>query len=380
MSIVLGVLAALCGVCGLAALYFGYDLGGTERGVAYTVSGTIAASAGAIMIGLTVLSVRLKQLSRLLGREIGSETGLAREAAPVPPLRGSSLPAARDQRPGLPGEIGIAAVAAAATTLLPEKAGQDAPGREKSAQHDAGAVPAAPEPSAAPFALRPLPEVDLGLDDLLAPEAPKAAPAEAAFGAGQAHETHHQGEKEQESEAPAEPALEAEPDLAPDLVPDLDAARLTRGRDRLGGIFGPPAMAPQTPEAERESDAEQQPAAPEPRDEPQAEAGDGPSEAAVEEAVIEDLPPWHGGAQFTPEPAEAEQASTQEAPLGEESATEPEQSGRKVIGSYTVGANSYTMYGDGSVEALTPNGLYSFASLEELRSFIEKGGSPASGR
>ena len=163
MSIVLGVLAALCGGCGLAALYFGYDLGGTERGVAYTVSGTIAASAGAIMIGITVLSIRLKQLSRLLGRE----PGLAREAAvaPVPPpLSGSSLPAAPDQRPGLPGEIGIAAVAAAATTLVPAKAGQDEadkdePEREKSGPQDAVAVPASPEPGAAPFEPPPLPEV-----------------------------------------------------------------------------------------------------------------------------------------------------------------------------------------------------------------------------
>jgi hypothetical protein len=374
MSIVLGVLAALCGVCGLAALYFGYDLGGTERGVAYTVSGTIAASVGAVMIGLTVLSVRLKQLARLLGNAQGVSHPAESEPLPVP-LSGSSLPPARDQRPSLPGsiapgEIGIAAVAAAATALVPEEAkpSRAAPEKPEPAEKEA---PTSPQPSAGLFEPRPLPEINLGLDDLLAPMMPKIVPDETAPEEARHHdidmqETEDRQADDREFEAP-EPEFPV--DTPAEAETEAEPARLARGRDRLDSIFGPPPPEDELGEA---AESEEQPAARALEDEPPADADDEP--------VVEDLPPWHGGAQFTPEPQEPAETGHEPEPkaaTGGEPAAAPEQAGRKVIGSYTVGPNSYTMYADGSVEALTPNGLFSFGSLEELRSFIEKGGSPA---
>jgi hypothetical protein len=364
MSIVLGVLAALCTVCGLAALYFGYDLGGTERGVAYTVSGTIATSAGAVMVGITVLAVRLSQLARLLG----AVPGLARRVAdePAVPLSGSTLPPARDQRPGLPGtvlpgEIGIAAVAAAATALGPGEAMQGRAESDETGREAAVAATPAP-PDVGVFAPRALPEINLGLDDLLAPAPPAAASDEATLKEHAVDAPDDLDADHPETDAP-EPAPSA------DAEPEAEPAPLTRGRDRLGGIFGPPATPPEAPAPEEE------PAAAGPDDASPTETSDTPAEAD-----IEDLPPWHGGAQFTPEPpvpAEEDQPADDEPSSTAEPVAAPEEPGRKVIGSYMVGPNSYTMYGDGSVEALTPNGLYSFASLEELRNFIEKGGSPA---
>jgi hypothetical protein len=44
------------------------------------------------------------------------------------------------------------------------------------------------------------------------------------------------------------------------------------------------------------------------------------------------------------------------------------------IGTYQSGGNTYVMFEDGSIEASTPNGLYRFNSLEELKAFIAAGG------
>ena len=51
---------------------------------------------------------------------------------------------------------------------------------------------------------------------------------------------------------------------------------------------------------------------------------------------------------------------------------------RVVVGQYSSGGNEYKMYEDGSIDALTPAGLRSFASLEELRAFVAGGGERAS--
>jgi hypothetical protein len=45
-----------------------------------------------------------------------------------------------------------------------------------------------------------------------------------------------------------------------------------------------------------------------------------------------------------------------------------------VIGTYSSGGNSYIMYSDGSIQADTPNGMFRFKSLDELKDFIAAGG------
>lgn len=53
---------------------------------------------------------------------------------------------------------------------------------------------------------------------------------------------------------------------------------------------------------------------------------------------------------------------------------------RTIIGTYNSGGNSYVMYSDGSIEADTPSGQYTFQSLDELKEFIAAGGEqPARG-
>ena len=62
-----------------------------------------------------------------------------------------------------------------------------------------------------------------------------------------------------------------------------------------------------------------------------------------------------------------------ESVAGDLAAPPPSASQRQVIGSYAVGSNTYTMFADGSVEAITDHGVFQFASLDELKDFIEKG-------
>jgi len=45
-----------------------------------------------------------------------------------------------------------------------------------------------------------------------------------------------------------------------------------------------------------------------------------------------------------------------------------------VIGTYNSGGNRYVMFADGSIEAETPDGVFKFASLDELKDFIASGG------
>ncbi len=45
-----------------------------------------------------------------------------------------------------------------------------------------------------------------------------------------------------------------------------------------------------------------------------------------------------------------------------------------VVGTYNSGDNKYVMFSDGSIEAQTPNGVFRFKSLDELKEFIASGG------
>lgn len=69
------------------------------------------------------------------------------------------------------------------------------------------------------------------------------------------------------------------------------------------------------------------------------------------------------------EPAKAEKHEETPAP-------EPE---RHAVGSYASGANTYVMFSDGSIEADTPRGRFTFGSLDELKTFVNAGGEETRG-
>jgi hypothetical protein len=77
-------------------------------------------------------------------------------------------------------------------------------------------------------------------------------------------------------------------------------------------------------------------------------------------------PKFETEAEREPEPEEVGPDATEEPPAEDSPAT--------VIGTYTSGPNRYVMFSDGSIEADTPQGVFRFGSLDELKQFIASGG------
>jgi len=65
-------------------------------------------------------------------------------------------------------------------------------------------------------------------------------------------------------------------------------------------------------------------------------------------------------------------------PAPEAEAHETSQEGHReepqVVGTYASGGNTYVMYSTGMIEADTPNGRFTFNSLDELKAFVDSGG------
>lgn len=82
-------------------------------------------------------------------------------------------------------------------------------------------------------------------------------------------------------------------------------------------------------------------------------------EALSEESATdpEDLP----GEAKEVEPADAPPAPADEAPAASEEG---------IVGAYQVGEAHFTIYADGSIQARTPDGDYSFASMDELKTYL----------
>ncbi|MGU3465231.1 hypothetical protein ACLBXO_10290 [Methylobacterium sp. C33D] len=85
---------------------------------------------------------------------------------------------------------------------------------------------------------------------------------------------------------------------------------------------------------------------------PEPPPRDEPGTAAAEEA-----PALRPSLDTPPEPEPAPQAAP-----------------RTVVGRYASGGNTYVMFEDGSIEAETPQGRFTFASLDELKAFVDGGG------
>lgn len=114
-------------------------------------------------------------------------------------------------------------------------------------------------------------------------------------------------------------------------------------------------------------------ALPHPADEP-AREGPKVAETVKAEAADDLFVPSHP-AEDKPEPVPALGSAGDEAPLrsslDEAPAAAPE---RTVVGRYSSGGNTYLMFDDGTIEADTPNGRFNFASLDELKAFVDGGG------
>ena len=72
-------------------------------------------------------------------------------------------------------------------------------------------------------------------------------------------------------------------------------------------------------------------------------------------------------AEASPEPAMADEPQPEEAPAATGSRPASDEG---IVGAYQVGDAHFTIYADGSIRARTPDGEYSFASMDELKVYL----------
>jgi hypothetical protein len=74
----------------------------------------------------------------------------------------------------------------------------------------------------------------------------------------------------------------------------------------------------------------------------------------------------------------AEPSASAAHPMGSPDSAAPDMQTAEVVGKYSAGGVSYSIFVDGSIEADTPNGVYKFQSMEELKAFIDASGTASS--
>lgn len=156
-------------------------------------------------------------------------------------------------------------------------------------------------------------------------------------------------------------------------APEVETPR--RDRDVLGSAESwtaprawPPVTQPRDPGAL--SDAEAEVADKPPLEDTEAEAAAGSEPAVVESGQQEE--PARVADSATPEvpAAEAVDTGAEARPDKEPVDEEPAASEEGVIGAYQVGEAQFTMFADGSIHARTPDGDYTFASMDELKAYL----------
>ncbi|CAO4148753.1 DUF308 domain-containing protein [Methylorubrum thiocyanatum] len=338
MVVALLALSSVMILGGIAAVVQGFPYVRLESGLAMVIGGSTAASAGVVLLGLTAVVHRLLAIQRAVAdrRAIAPQpvpAGLPAAAAPwadtAPEAPVPAVPEVQPpERPSLVGTggsgmggPGMGAAGIGAAGLAGLSLGALRPGGRGS--EPVFEDPAPPQPSAA----EPL------LPDLLPEARPRPTAADDLFRAPEPAPTFPEPEPitlpESSAESSAEPAAEAREDAR------NPAETLAAEPIGLRSSLDEPAPAP----------------------EPEASAA--AFEPAPEPVVLEPVPP-----EAEPEQGESEEAATEE---------------RHAVGSYASGANTYVMFSDGSIEADTPRGRFTFGSLDELKSFVNAGGEEARG-
>lgn len=282
MIAALFALAAAMIIGGCAAVIQGFPYVRLESGLAMVIAGSVAASSGAVLLGLGVVALGFRRVERAIGRN------------PMAGPREATAGAAPTMSPD-EGRIRLPPVLPAAPAFI---------------------VPSVVEPAFDPERPRIEPNLELRADEA---RAPIAGPS---LG-------------ELERPVPAEP-----PPLH--VAPPVHVAEPIR------------APTPEAPKAEAAIAPDDDLfAAPEPPPESRSEEPHkGPQEGPQEET-----PALRPSLDTPPEPEPAPKPAT-----------------RTVVGRYASGGNTYVMFEDGSIEAETPQGRFTFGSLDELKAFVDGGG------
>ena len=363
MALFVVIAGVLLIIGGAGFLALGFDIVMTERGSAMTIGGVIALSSGVIAVGIGFALTRLSQILRVLDTRGRGGSGVGKGDRPVVPLVTSQPERSDDASPaesataertasaaavaggvavaggaalvaahGVPPSI-LAAAATAADELPPKSSAvptvsvpPDLEAELARALSDSPAVPA------------PVRSFGEGLSELLAKPARRkhGRPLDGSGEAGGAI-------------APPLPVQDAS---ASGQVPDLSsvAAAAEHGIDEVAALAAPSDL-PELAEAR------------------EAEASIGPGESDSSDAVLE------------PKASDAfdEPAANPPGGLFEDSAFDDLRVGTHappedaaVVETYNIGGRTYSMFSDGSVEAITEKGVQRFRSMEDLRQHLAR--------
>lgn len=172
------------------------------------------------------------------------------------------------------------------------------------------------------------------------------------------------------------PAGRIEPSLAPEEDPFAEAeAWISPSNERREPSFDAPRSAIESgaepplpvwpPRTEPQDSSAVASKVPEPSHEAAASGQDRVDFASDRATPLDDAEPDE------PEQPESDEGQTEDAaPAPKPAAQEPASSDEGIVGAYQVGETHFTIYADGSIRARTPDGEYSFASMDELKVYL----------
>ncbi len=398
MALLVIVCGALMMIGGAISLLMGFDIVMTERGSAMTLGGVIALSGGLIALGIGFALLRLSQI--LAALELRNPRGASRAATPerpVVPIGGQAagdmpdVPVVPEPSTRLPGALAVGTGIAAAGMAGGLALARTGTSPDGPAVADVAAPPgphggpppfgtALPEPENAPSPPpQSLPDLEEELSRALA-ETDAGLPGERTVSVGPDDRAFSDGltdllarpkgkKRKFEPDAPPVPAdapvAEATlPLVALPLAEEIAAPAVAVPPPYLG--FAPVTIpdvvegAPPGPIAV--DDKTQEETAPDLAAMPQETPTGAPPVSGEDPAMPVDNPTMDD------RPSDDDLAVV---PISRSmlsrSMTALSASENKVLGTYNAGGRTYSMFADGSVQAVTESGVERFGSMDELR-------------
>jgi hypothetical protein len=355
------IAGALLIIGGGTSLVLGFDIVMTERGSAMTLGGVMALSSGVIAVGIGFALMRMTQMLRMLDiRAKGFQGPGGRGSRPVVPL----VPAEQEVSDAAPVE---SSASRRRPSIAAGGAGAVLAGGAAHAAAAAAHEALSPAPAAAsmmssdassPSQVSVPPDLEAELARALLDTGPSSAPARS-FADG-LYETLAEPAEARLMPPPDEsvaaayagadlPAVEKQ-ELSPD---DGDAGALSADEEE-GIADGADEETSEAPAAE------------------EAPAHDPAIAAAAPDTArsILETPGSGSIAMTTPGARDAflDEPDFDDLKVGPRL---PPQHG-EVLGTYNIGGRTYSMYSDGSVEAITEGGIERFSSMDDLRQHLAK--------
>lgn len=314
MSVLLFVVGAIAAVAGLGAIAYGIPVREFSFGNTLIVAGTIAAAGGLIVIGIGAVVGHLRRISEMLAARSPAGAGSSYEMFEPP----------------------------AGTYAAPT------PGR----------IPFPPRPQSAAVRESP-PPMPPAMPAPMQPPAPVAAPVE----------DHPAAAAAPMLQNPDRPAAAVE-ELQVAEIEDVSLSPQQPAPPRVPVDTGELAPPPPPPR-----DSINAPPIAEPHDEPEFEvppwlSAPPPPPRAPQTSNFDAM--WPSEARPAKRPVVEEPKPEPKPDLAPPPAPEPPSEPVAILKSGVVDGMGYTLYVDGSIEAELPQGTLRFASINELRSHLEK--------